>query len=270
MNALTRHFSPASNQYLSLLSEFYRRELSAKYRESFLGYAWMIVTPLLMFAAYGVAFSGIIGVQRMSPDFADPIDYLISLYLGLAAFFLISDVLGSSLGLISGRPNYVKKVVFPLSILVITRVLVALTAYVVNVLMVLAFLVIIGRSPGWTVVLMPFAIALVAAQMLGLASALSALSVFLRDIEQVIAPITRMLLFLTPIAYPLSMVPERYQAFFLLNPLTSIVVTTRDVMIQGTLPDAACLTALLAASVLLPVAGVLIFNRLRPGFADVV
>jgi lipopolysaccharide transport system permease protein len=270
MSARTSDVSMLPSQYWSLLREFYRREMSAKYRGSVFGYAWMFVTPLLMFAAYGIAFSGIIGIQRMSADFSDPMDYLINLYLGLAAFFLISDVMSSSLGSISSRRSYVKKVVFPLSILVVTRVLVAMTSYVVNVAMVVVFLIITGRPFGGLAALMPVVLVMIAAQMLGIAAALSSLSVFLRDIEQVIRPLVRVLMFVTPIAYPLSMVPQQYRDLFLLNPLTSIVVTSRDLILHGALPDTACIIGLIIPSLLLPIVGTFIFVRLRPGFADVV
>jgi lipopolysaccharide transport system permease protein len=270
MSTRTSHVRTATHQYLSLLLEFYRREMSAKYRGSALGFAWMFLTPLLMFAAYAIAFSGVIGVQRMSPEFSNPMDYLINLYLGLAAFYLISDVMSSSLGSISSRSSYVKKVVFPLSILVVTRVLVAMTAYVVNVATVIVFLVFVGRLPNWSILLTPLFLMIVTIQMLGIAAALSSLGVFLRDIEQIVGPLSRMLLFVTPIAYSLNMVAEKYRDIFLLNPLTSIVVASRDLIIQGTLPEAAFVVGLLVPSILFPILGYVIFTRLRPGFADVV
>ena len=134
----------------------------------------------------------------------------------------------------------------------------------------LVFIAALNDSVPVTAFYLPLIILPSVLMMLGIAFTLSAVSVYLPDIGQIMTPMLRMLFYLTPIVYPLSVIPQQYQAYFWLNPMTSMVAHLRTVLLEGQPPDLFALAWFYLAAIGIAVIGYWVFKRLRNGFADVV
>lgn len=261
----------ASNaQHMTLLLDFSRREIQSRYQSSYLGLVWMILTPLLTLGVYAVAFSVILGVHEIGGQNADPVEYVLSLFCGLIIFFFFSEVLSGAPDLISKKSNFVKKVIFPLPILVVSRVLASSIALLVSVIILTVMIVLYKQGLSPSVMYLPIVLLPTISMMIGLALVVSAFGVYLPDIGQITTPFMRMAFYLTPIVYPLSIIPSQYQTYFWLNPMTSMTFHLKTVLISGTPPDWLALAWFYLAAILILGIGYLIFERLRGGFADVI
>jgi lipopolysaccharide transport system permease protein len=256
--------------YFSLLIDFSRRDIEAKYRKSQLGMFWMVLTPLLLLGVYTLAFSVILGVHKLSGAYSDPLDYVLILFAGLAIFFFFSEVISTSPDLISRKANFVKKVIFPLSILVSSNVISAAFTLVINITLLLGFILLKNGMLPLTTLLLPLIIIPIFLFVLGMAFGIAAIGVYLPDISQIMNPLTRMLFYLTPIVYPMEIIPEAYRSFFWLNPMTSMVYHLKTILIQGQSPNWIALGFFYIAAVVMFVVGYGLFKKLKNGFADVV
>lgn len=255
-------------QHRQLLQEMTRREIVRRYRGSALGAVWLVLGPLLMLAVYAFVF-GIVFQVRWGGVGESRSMFAAVLFCGVAVFSLFSEVFNRSPALILENTNYVKKVVFPLEILGYVTVLTAGLNFILSLVVLLVF---IGFSMGMPplsllalpLVLLPFMLLLV-----GLSWVIAALGVYLRDVGQVTGLIATAMMFLSPVFYPVSAVPEGYRHLLWLNPMTHVVEMFRAVLIFGRWPawEALVLWWLLAVLVLYAAhAG---FRRMRGGFADV-
>jgi lipopolysaccharide transport system permease protein len=171
--------------------------------------------------------------------------------------------------LIVASPNYVKKVIFPLELLPLPVLCSALLHGGVSLIVLLLAMLVTGMGLPWTVILLPIVLLPLVLAILGLMWLLGGLGVYVRDIGQVVAPITSALLFLTPIFYPVSAVPDGYRPLLEANPLTFVIESTREVIIEGLAPDFTTWATQVAASGLAFWCGYVWFQRARRGFADV-
>jgi lipopolysaccharide transport system permease protein len=165
--------------------------------------------------------------------------------------------------------NYVKKVLFPLEILPLISLGSALFHTTISTGVWLIFYILFFGSPPLTVLLFPVVIAPLLLFVLGLSWLFASLGVYLRDVAQVIGIITTALMFLSPVFYPASALPQRYATVLRLNPLTSVIEQTRDVLIWGRPPQINVLSIEIAVGALLAWAGFAWFQKTRKGFADV-
>ncbi|TRZ67181.1 MAG: ABC transporter permease, partial [Rhodocyclaceae bacterium] len=171
--------------------------------------------------------------------------------------------------LVLDQPQLVKKVVFPLEILPWTTLLSALFHTSVNLLVLLAAATALRGELSLSVICLPLVLLPLLPLMLGLSWFLAALGVFVRDVGQVIGMVLNLLMFLSPIFYPMSALPERWQPLLALNPLTPVIEQTRHVVMEGRWPDWSTLAALAAISVLVAWLGGCWFAATRKGFGDV-
>lgn len=255
-------------QHRQLLRELSRREITRRYRGSVLGAIWLLLAPLLMLVVYAFVF-GVVFQVRWGNAGDDKAMFAAVLFCGVAVFGLFADVLNRSPQLILENVNYVKKVVFPLEILSYVAVLAAALNFLFALVVLLVFLAFGIGLPPWSALalpalLLPFLFALV-----GLSWMLAALGVYLRDISQITGFITTAMMFLSPVFYPITAVPESYRYLLWLNPITHVVEMFRGILIFGQWPTLGeiALWWLVAASIL--GAGHALFGRLRAGFADV-
>ncbi|HBM43978.1 MAG TPA: sugar ABC transporter permease [Halomonas sp.] len=256
-------------QHRSLILTMTKRDVAGRYRGSMLGLFWSFLNPVFMLLVYTFVFSVVfnarweIGADETSTQFA------VVLFSGLIVHSFFAEVLSKAPGLILGSSNYVKKVVFPLEILPAIALGSAIFHTAISLLVLqFAYLVFTGMPP-WTIVLAPFVFFPLAVLSLGAAWILAALGVFLRDIGQFIGVIITVLLFLSPIFFPIERLPADYQVLILLNPLTFIVEQAREVLIWGHLPDWKGLTMYTAFSTGFAWLGYAWFQKARKGFADV-
>lgn len=250
----------------ALLHRMVKRDVRGRYQGSVFGTIWSFATPLLLLCAYWF-FLGVVLQARFgtTPQVAFPV----VLFSGLVTHLFFAEVLGRASGLIFEHATYVKKVVFPLAVLPWMTLATAGFHLCVNLsILLLGQLIILGSiPPTWPlliVVLFP-----VLPLLLGLGWLISAVSVFLRDIQQVVPLLLTLMMFASPIFYPMEIVPEQYRNFLYLNPTTLIVEQVRVVAINGELPNFYLLGAYFAVAIAVMFLGYWFFARTRKGFADV-
>ena len=252
-----------------LIVQLTRREVLSRYRGSILGLAWSFFNPLLMLVVYTFVFS-VIFKARWGPNEESTADFAIVLFVGLIIHGLFAECVNRAPGLILANVNYVKKVVFPLEILPWVAAGSALFHAAVSIAVLLAAQFVFYHALAWTVVFLPIVLVPLLFSTMGLAWFLSSIGVYVRDIGQTIGIFTTVLLFLSPVFYPVEALPENYRILLLLNPLTPVIGDARRVLIWGEVPDWAGSMLYLAASFAVAWLGFWWFQRTRRGFADVV
>jgi lipopolysaccharide transport system permease protein len=252
----------------SLLRALVVREILGRYQGSVFGVLWSLFNPVLMLTVYTFVFS-VVFKARWTPTSDSRSEFALALFVGLIAFNLFAECVNRAPNLILSNANYVKKVVFPLEILPIVSLGAALFHAIVSVCVWLLFYVIAAGVPHWTVVWTPILFVPLVLLVCGLSWALAALGVYLRDVGQITALVTTVLMFLSPVFYPVSALPASLQVVFELNPLTPVVEMLRDVLMWGRMPRAGQFgTSLLVGSVIAWL-GFILFQKTRKGFADV-
>lgn len=256
-------------RHRDLLLRLIRRDVAGRYRGSALGLLWSFITPIVLLLTFTFVFT-VVFTARWGVDTESPRGvFALNLFAGLIMHGIIADVLTRAPGLILGHGNYVKKIVFPLGILPLVPLGSALFHAVVSVIVLaVAQLIILGSLP-WTYLLLPVVVLPLVLVSAGMSWFLAATGVYLRDIGQTMGLAATLLLFLSPIFYPLSAIPESFQPIILANPLTFIIEQSRQVLLMGELPDLAGLAIYSAVAAIVAWGGFAWFLKTQKGFADV-
>ncbi len=252
----------------ALIGLLAKRDALGRYKGSVLGLLWSFFNPLLMLTVYTFVFSGIFKA-RWTSDSTSTTQYALVLFAGLIVFTLFAECLTRAPSLIVGNVNYVKKVAFPLEILPWVSFGAAAFHFLVSLAVWLIVYVLLSGIPPATALLLPLILLPIALLTMGLAWFLAALGVFVRDVAQMVGVLTSALMFLSPIFYPLEVLPENLRPYLFLNPLTLAVVQMREVLILGRLPDWSAYGVYLAVAVVVATLGFAFFQKTRKGFADV-
>ncbi|MCP1624168.1 ABC transporter permease [Pseudomonas nitroreducens] len=259
-------------RHRQLIGQMTRREVVGRYRGSALGLAWSFLNPLMMLSVYTFVFS-VVFKSRWGQASATASDshamFAIMLFVGLIVHGLFAEVINRSPALIIGNVNFVKKVIFPIEILPLISMGAALFHSAVSTLVLMIAYVAFLGIPHWTVVLLPLVLLPLVTLTLGFSWFLASIGVFLRDVGQTMAIFTTVLLFMSPVFFPLSALPEKFQPFIMANPLTFIIEQSRAVLIEGKLPDFIGLAVYLLVATVIAWAGYGWFQKTRKGFADV-
>jgi lipopolysaccharide transport system permease protein len=256
-------------RYRDLISQLVRREFSTRYRGSVLGVLWAVVNPILTVLVFSFLFGAIFKARWGSGSDSNG-DFVIIALVGMIIHGVFAESLGQAPNVILGRPSYVKKVVFPLEILPIVTVATALLNAAAAMTVVLAANAILNGSIPVTVLLLPVVLVPFILLVGGVVLFVSAIGIYLRDLAQIVNFLTMVTLFLAPVFYPISVVPESYRFLLYLNPLTFIIEQARDVALFGQLPDWSGLATYTVIAFAFAWAGLWWFQRARKGFADVV
>ncbi|MDE2431064.1 MAG: ABC transporter permease, partial [Burkholderiales bacterium] len=196
-------------------------------------------------------------------------EFALVLFAGLMVFNLFSECVSRAPNLIISNVNYVKKVVFPLEILPIVTLCSAFFHACISFFVWLVFYFVFFGVPHTTLLWLPVVIFPFLLFTLGISWMLASLGTYLRDVGQIIGLLMTVLLFLSPIFYPVSALPERFQSLMMLNPLTPIVEQVRDILMWGKDPDWSLLALTWAVASLIAIFGFAWFQKTRKGFADV-
>lgn len=251
-----------------LIRALVKREIAARYRGSFLGLLWSFVHPLFMLAIYTFVFS-IVFKARWNAESDSKAEFALVLFAGLIIFNLFSECINRAPGLILANTNYVKKVIFPLEILPWVVLGSALFQALMSLAVWLLFYWAIFGIPHATIFLLPILILPIMFITMGLSWMLASLGVYLRDVSQVVGIITTVLMFLSPIFYPISSLPSTYQQLLLFNPLTPAIENLRDILFWGNIPNLKTYAIYLILSIIFSWLGFAWFQKSRKGFADV-
>jgi len=253
-----------------LIVRLTKREVVGRYKGSMMGLAWSFLNPVFMLVVYTFVFSvifksrwGGVGADDSKTQFA------VVLFVGMIVFNLFSDVLGRAPGLILSNINYVKKVVFPLEILPVITMGVALFHSFISLSVLLVAFALFNGYLQWTAVFTPLVLLPFVIITMGLAWMLAALGVFLRDVGHTIGIILTVTMFLSPVFYSVTALPERLRPFMMANPLTFIIEQAREVIIWGHTPNWIGLGTYAVAALIIAWAGYALFQKTRKGFADV-
>ena len=256
-------------QHRQLIKQMAWREVVGRYKGSFMGLFWSFINPVLMLTVYTFVFS-VVFKARWGVDSGDSkTSFALILFVGLIAYGLLAEVLNRAPSLIVSNVNYVKKVIFPVEILPVISLLAALFHSMVSILVLLLASAAINFYLPWTVISLPIVLLPLIMLILGLSWILASLGVFIRDIGQTIGIITTVMMFLAPVFYPLSAMPEKYHPYIMANPLTFIIEQSREVLIYGHLPNWSGLGLYMLIAIGVAWAGYAWFQKTRKGFADV-
>jgi len=252
----------------SLIWQMTRRDIAARYQGSVIGLTWSFINPLLMLLVYTFVFS-VVFKARWGVAQESRTDFAIILFAGMIVFGIFAEMINRAPGQIVSNANYVKKVVFPLEILSWVSLGSVLFHSLISLAVLLLAQLVINLTLPWTVALFPLILLPLIFASLGAAWFLAALGVYIRDIGQITTVFTAALIFLSAVFYPISALPEDYQAWLRLNPLVLIITESRKVLILGALPDWYGLGLALLTGLVIAFAGFWWFQKTRKGFADV-
>lgn len=255
--------------YRDLVVRMARRDVTGRYKGSFLGLAWTFFNPVIMLLVYTFVFTVVFKAKWGVEHEAGQAHFALQLFAGLIVHGLMAEVLTRSPSLILANTNYVKKVVFPLAVLPLVPIGSALFHAAVSLVVLLLGQLLVTGHIAWTIVLLPLVVMPLIVLITGLGWLLASLGVFLRDIGQTMALLSTVLLFMSPVFYPLSALPEHFRPFIQANPLTFIIEQARRVLLEGQLPDWTGLGLYLLVALLVAWGGFAWFQKTRKGFADV-
>ena len=253
----------------SLIYQMTKREVIGRYKGTFIGLGWSFFYPILMLGVYTFVFTVVFKARWGSEGLEETSDFAVILFVGLIIHSLFAEVINRAPGLIFSNANYVKKVVFPLDILPVVVMGAALFHMLISMVVLLCAILLSKGIVEWTVLYVPVIILPLILVILGCAWILASLGVYLRDVGQTIGVITTAMLFLAPVFYPVSALPEKYQIYLFLNPLTFIIEQSRQVLIYGNSPDWNGMLVYSSISIFIAWIGYWWFQKTRKGFADV-
>jgi len=253
--------------YRNLLSQMVRREVAGRYKGSVIGLMWSFLHPLLMLAVYAFVFGVVLPARWPSAD--TPGDFALNLFAGLIVYGLFSECVNRAPSLVLNNVNYVKKVVFPLHLLPVSVFISALFHSLVSLFILLLFFMFLHGLPYLTVLWVPLIWLPFMFFTIGLSWVLASLGVYLRDIGQVVGVTTTALLFLSPVFYPASALPEALQDWMYLNPLALVIEQTRAAVLLGVSPNLLAWAIYMVAGVTTAWLGYMWFIKTRKGFSDV-
>lgn len=256
-------------QHRRLIMSLARHEIIARYRGSVFGLLWSFLNPVFMLAVYTFVFSVVFQARWGTGGSGSKAEFALILFAGLLVFNLFAECISRAPALIISNATYVKKVVFPLEILPWVTLGSALFNAAIGLFVWLLFSLFVFGLPPLTLFLLPVVLLPLLFFIMGLSWFLASLGVYLRDVSQVIGIVITALMFLTPIFYPLTAIPESYHIYIYLNPLTFIVEQVRNLLVFG---QGLCLfehVLLTTCSVFVAWLGYAWFQKTRKGFADV-
>lgn len=213
-----------SHRYL--LSQLIKRDVLLRYRGAMFGVAWIFLNPLIMLAIFAFVFGQILQARWPQQESGAP--FWLVLYSGLIAFNIFAEAISRAPAAVRSYPSYVKKIIFPVEILPLVPLGAALVHGIFNYLILLAALAWTGYLTPMAL-LYPLALAPLLLLALGLAWFLAAWGVFIKDMSQIVPPFVQMLMFISPVLYPVNAAPEMLHPFYQLNPLGTVIETCRNV-----------------------------------------
>ena len=244
-----------------------QREVSARYQGSAVGLLWAIAQPVTMLALYTFVFSAILKV-KFGTD-GSTLSFAFYLFCGMLPWLAFSEALGRAPNVMLENANLVKKVVFPLEILPVNLTLTGLFNQLVGIGVFAAGLLVWQQHLAWTWLLLPVLMALQLLFTQGLAWLFASLGVFMRDVGQIMGLALTAWMFMTPIMYPASLVPEAFRWVLWVNPMAPLIASYRAILLEGKLPDPLALGAFTGVGIVVFVLGYMWFMRTKHAFADV-
>lgn len=239
------------------------REIKSRYKQSIVGYFWIIINPLAQMLIYSFIFSIIFRFPLNN------IPYPVFLFVGLLPWVYLQTSLATSSLCLVDNSNLIKKVYFPREVLPYSVILAKAVDLFISLLVLLVFFYFYKIAVYPTIFFVVPLFAIQVMLMTGLTLVLSALNLFYRDVQYLTNLILMLWMYLTPIVYPLSLVPKQYVFFYKLNPMVGIVEGYRSAIFNSPFDKGAIITSILI-SLLVYLIGLSVFKRGEDVFADIV
>jgi len=251
-------------EYRELLYFLIWRDVKVRYKQTALGAAWAVIQPFFMMVVFSLFFG------RLAKVPSDGIPYPVFTFCALLPWQLFANALTESSNSLVGNQNLITKVYFPRLVVPISAVLGGLVDFVIAFVILLGMMLYYGIVPGWAIVTLPGFILLAVMTALGVGLWLSALNVQYRDVRYTIGFLVQLWLFLTPVAYPSSIVPEKWRPLYGLNPMAGVVEGFRWALLGKSQPPGAMLWVSVAVVIVILFGGLYYFRRMEQQFADIV
>jgi lipopolysaccharide transport system permease protein len=256
-------------KHRALISQLVKREVVGRYRGSVGGLLWSFLNPLLLLSVYTFVFSAVFRSRWSASGDESRVDFALILFIGMIVHGLFAECVNRAPRLILDNVNFVKRVVFPLEVLPWVAMGTALFHAAVSLLVwAVAFLVVRGYLP-WTAIWLPLVLLPLVVLTVGVAWFLAATGVYLRDVAQTTGILTSVLLFLSPVFFPITSIPEEWQPLVHASPLTFPIEQARAILVWGRVPDFGGLALYTIVAFAIALAGLARFQKTRRGFADV-
>ncbi|MFZ3100883.1 MAG: ABC transporter permease [Desulfitobacteriaceae bacterium] len=246
--------------YREMYKNMVKRDLRTRYKASFLGFLWTFINPLSQLVVYSIVFSTI---MRMNID-----KYPMFLFVALLPWIFFANTTQAATNIIVSNSNIVKKVYFPREILPLAAATAGLVNLGLSFIIALAALLLFHIPLGPSLLALPLVMGLGFIFTLGISFFVSALNVYFRDIEHIWGILMMAWFYLTPIVYPLNMVPSRFMKYMFLNPMVILTEAYRDILFYGVFPYYPGLGMFALLAILVLIVGYLVFKRLAKGFAE--
>ena len=247
-------------QYRELLKTNVQKEIRGKYKGSFLGVLWSFLNPLLMVLVYAIVFPYIMRVQQEH--------YLIYLITGIIPWIFFTTVVTSGCNCVWINGGIIKKVYFPRCILPISVVCAGLVNFLISCVVILLFVIFGGIGLSFNILwVIPLAL-IQSLFSLGILFILSAINVYIRDIEYIVQFIINLLFYATPIIYNIEMLPDKFIFLLNFNPMSHLITQYRNIFYYKTAPNFTSMLLMIIVSIIILIIGYSVFSKLEKGFAE--
>jgi ABC-type polysaccharide/polyol phosphate export permease len=250
-------------RFRALMMALVNRHLSSRYRGSILGFVWSFLNPLCLIAVYALVFKYYIRFDHVQ-------NYTLFLFAGLLPWIWFSSGVLEATSSISSGGSLITKAMFPPHILPVVAVVTNFANYIFALPLLIGFMLFSGEVPTIAVLALPIVLVLQLIFMTGLSLGLSALNVYFRDIQHILANFMNLWFFVCPILYPESTVPARFKFTIILNPVAQLTRMYQQIFIEGVFPDMMSVFFTLTIACATFLVGNMLFNNYREGFAELV
>jgi lipopolysaccharide transport system permease protein len=251
-------------QYRELLYFLVWREVKVRYKQTVLGIAWAVLQPLMTMAIFTVIFGMFVNVP------SDGLPYPLFALVALLPWAYFSEAMTRSSVSLVGDAQLIRKVYFPRLILPLAAVVSPAVDFLLAFTLLLALMAWYGLSPTWGIIMLPGFLLLGLVTALAVGLWLSALNVRYRDVRHTVPFLTQCWMYASPVAYPVSVVPEGWRALYGLNPMAGVIEGFRWALLGKESPDVGVMTVSVIAVIGLLIGGVIFFKHMEQTFADVI
>lgn len=250
------------NNYKDLLIELVRKEIKIRYKNSYLGYLWSVASPLMLAMVFYFVFQVI---TRMEME-----NYALFLVTGLFIWQWLANTIQMSTMLFVGNAPLIKKVNFPRNFLAIALVLSEGFNFFFSLFVIAGFMLYYSIVPSLTLLIgIPIMFLITAVFVYGLSLLIGTLNLFFRDLERLVQVFMMFMFYVTPILYPVSMIPKEYSYLLYINPFTPFVLSWREMLLNNTYDTNFILISIVYALISL-IVGTYVYNKLKSKFAELI
>jgi len=250
--------------YRELLFFLVWRDVKVRYKQTAIGAAWTVIQPLLTMAVFTVVF------QKFARMPSNGVPYPLFIFTALLPWSYFSKALNSGIQSLVGNANLITKVYFPRLLLPISAILSGLIDFAISFLFLVGMMVWFGFMPGIRMLVVPLFLFLTVLTALAIGLWLAVINVRYRDVGQAIPFVVQLWLFASPVAYPISVVPEKWRLLYSLNPMTGVIEGFRWALLGKPMPDILPVIISIVVVLALLFAGIMFFRRMEETFADIV